>query len=97
MTAVAFHPEARAELAAASRWYSKEQSGLGRQFRQEVQTALSRIVQAPEAFGVVDGDVRCHLLHHFPYGVLYQVHAGRIFVVAVMYLHREPEYWEHRV
>ncbi len=97
MKAVAFHPDARAELAVAARWYNQEKSGLGKQFRQEAKAAISRIVQAPEAFGVIGGDVRCHILHRFPYGVLYQIHAGRIFVVAVMHLHRDPEYWEQRV
>lgn len=97
MKAVAFHPEARDELAAAARWYHKERPGLGRQFRQEAKAAISRIVQDPEAFGIIGGDVRCHILHRFPYGILHQVHADHIFVVAVMYLHRDPEYWEHRV
>jgi plasmid stabilization system protein ParE len=97
MRGVAFHPEARAELAAAARWYNKQRSGLGGQFRQEAMAAISRILQGPEAFGVIGGDVRCHILHRFPYGILYQIQPGRIFVVAVMHLHRDPEYWEHRV
>ena len=97
MKAVAFHPEARAELAAAARWYDKERPGLGRQFRQEAKAAISRIAQSPEAFGVIDDNVRCQILHRFPYGILYQVHADHIFVVTVMHLHRDPEYWEHRV
>jgi toxin ParE1/3/4 len=97
MKAADFHPEARAELVAAARWYDKQQPGLGRRFRREARAAVLRIVQAPETFGVIGGNVRCHVLHRFPYGILYQVHADRVYVVAVMHLHRDPEYWEHRV
>ena len=96
MKDVIFHPEARAELSAAAHWYERELAGLGRQFREETRAAISRVAQAPEASGAIGGDIRCHLLHRFPYGVLYQVHVDHIFVVAVMHLHRDPEYWRHR-
>jgi len=97
MKTIRFHPEAKAELAAAVRWYEGQLPGLGGQFRAEAKAAVSRIAQAPEAFGAVGDDIRCHILHRFPYGLLYQVHADHIFVVAVMHLHRDPQYWENRV
>lgn len=97
MKTVIFHPEAKAELTAAGRWYERKQPGLGKQFRQDAKAAISRITQSPEAFGIIGDEVRCHILHRFPYGILYQVYANRIFVVAVMHLHRNPEYWADRV
>ena len=97
MKGVSFHPEARAEFAAAVRWYENERSGLGHDFRQEAKAAIEATAQAPEAYGILRDDIRCHMLQRFPYGILYQVHAGQILVVAVMHLHRAPEYWQDRV
>jgi plasmid stabilization system protein ParE len=97
MTTIVFHPEAKAEFAAAARWYSDVSPGLGKQFRRETKATVSRIARAPQAFSVLRDDIRCHMLHRFPYGLLYQVHADHILVVAVMHLHREPDYWVHRV
>lgn len=97
MKRAVFHPEARAEVVSAARWYETELSGLGSQFRDEIRAAISRIQRAPEAFGILDDDIRCHILHRFPYGVLYQVRVDQILIVAIMHLHRDPHYWEHRV
>jgi mRNA-degrading endonuclease RelE of RelBE toxin-antitoxin system len=97
VTRIIFHREAKAELRAAARWYNQELPGLGRDFREESKAAVARIVAAPEAFGILYEDVRCHQLHRFPYGILYQIQPDRIFVVAVMHLHREPDYWKDRV
>jgi len=33
----------------------------------------------------------------FPYGILYSLLDQDIVVVAVMHLHRKPDYWEKRV
>ena len=92
-----FHHEAQADLSSAARWYEDQSAGLGRQFREEARAAISRILEAPEAFGAIEGEIRCHILHRFPYGVLYQIHADRVFIAAVMHLHRDPEYWRHRL
>jgi toxin ParE1/3/4 len=97
MKKAVFHPEAKAELISAARWYESELPGLGTQFREEIRAAISRIQRTPEAFGIVGDGIRCHILHRFPYGVLYQVHLDQILIVAVMHLHRDPHYWEHRV
>lgn len=32
----------------------------------------------------------------FPYGVLYAQENSHLFIVAIMHLHREPDYWKHR-
>ena len=92
-----FHPEAQAELTQSARWYNVERRGLGREFRSECRKAISRIRQSPEAFGVLRGNLRCHLVHRFPFGILYEVQPNEVFIVAVMHLHREPDYWAGRL
>lgn len=92
-----FHSEARLELAEAARWYNSQSRGLGSNLRREVKAAVARIVENPEWFGVLEDDVRCCLVHRFPYGVLYEVRPDRVLIVAVMHLHRTPGYWKSRV
>jgi hypothetical protein len=46
---------------------------------------------------VLEGDIRRALVHRFPYGVLYAEEENRIWIVAVMNLHRQPDYWRERL
>lgn len=97
MTGVAFHPEAEAEMLASAVWYEGRCAGLGLDFLGEVESAVSRIAASPEAWAIVTGDIRRHLVHRFPFGILYRADRNRIYILAVMHLHREPHYWEHRI
>jgi hypothetical protein len=92
-----FHSEARLELAEAARWYSAQSRGLGSDLRREVKAAVARIVANPERFGILEEDIRCCLVHRFPYGILFAIRPDRILIVAVMHLHRAPGYWKSRV
>ena len=79
-----FHSEARLELAEAVRWYNSQSLGLGSNLRREVKAAVARIVANPEWFGILGDDIRCCLVHHFPYGILYEIRPDRVFIVAVI-------------
>jgi toxin ParE1/3/4 len=97
MKIIIFHPEAKTELRLSAKWYHSQQKGLGGEFRAEVEAAVSRIQTSPEAFGMIKDEIRCHMVHRFPYGVLYKIYPDSIYIVAVMHLHREPEYWKNRL
>ncbi len=97
MTLVVFHPEAEAEMRASARWYEARSPGLGTLFLGEIESAVARIAANPEAWAAVKDKVRRHLVHRFPFGVLYRAEGERIFILSVMHLHREPEYWKHRM
>ena len=92
-----FHSEARLELAEAARWYNSQSRGLGSDLRREVKAAVARIVANPEWFGILEDDIRCCLVHRFPYGILYEIRPDCVLIVAVMHLHRAPGYWKSRV
>ncbi|HHJ39123.1 MAG: plasmid stabilization protein [Methylothermaceae bacteria B42] len=91
-----FHPEAEEELNEAIDYYEEIEPGLGYDFALEVFSAISRAVEFPKAWAVLEGDVRRSLVSRFPYGVLYSEVDNEIFVLAVMNLHREPGYWKKR-
>ena len=62
-----------------------------------VEDAISRVVEAPMRWRVIEEDVRRCLTRVFLYGVLYTIEADFILIVAVMHCSREPGYWKGRV
>lgn len=91
-----FHPEALSEFQESAVFYESQQAGLGARFIAAVQSAVDRIVAAPQSCRVMEENVRRCLTRVFPYAVLYTVENDCIVIVAVMHCHREPGYWYHR-
>jgi plasmid stabilization system protein ParE len=92
-----FHPEAEAEFIAAIDYYEEKQSGLGYDFAREVYTGIKSIIEHPQTWPVLDGEIRRRLIGRFPYGILYSDEGQKIFILAVMHLRREPNYWKKRI
>ena len=91
-----FHPEAKQELNEAIEYYENIDPGLGRDFALEIYSAIERAVDFPKTWTVMESEVRRSLVRRFPYGVLYFEENDGIFVVAVMNLHRKPDFWKYR-
>ena len=92
----AFHPDAKTEFFAAIEYYEREEAGLGFDFSVEVFSAIQNIVDYPTAWSMVGSDVHRCLVNRFPYGVLYSIEEKQIYILAVMHLHRDPDYWKER-
>jgi plasmid stabilization system protein ParE len=80
----------------AAAYYETQQSDLGRRFLASVQDAINRIVLNPRLYPVVERDVHRCLTKTFPFGVLFREHSDQVVIMAVMHLHREPDYWKNR-
>ena len=93
---VRFLSIAERELADAFDYYDREKPGLGLEFIVEVDAAIQRIVEFPEAWPKVSDRVRRCRTRRFPFGVLYQLRHQEILVVAIMDLRRDPESWKDR-
>lgn len=91
-----FHPDAEIELIQAIEYYEQCSKGLGQDFAIEVYASIERIITYPKAWSVIDEEIRRALVKRFPYGVLYAEDSNEIFIVAVMNLHRNPDYWKYR-
>jgi hypothetical protein len=91
-----FHPEAKDEFNEAIEYYEDCESGLGYDFSIEVHAAKQNIVNYPTAWPIVEEDVRRCLVNRFPYGIIYSIERGEIFILAVMHLRRHPDYWKTR-
>lgn len=92
-----FLPPAKTEVREASRYYNKARKGLGAEFRHEIELALQRIVRLPTSGQALSRNSRRHLVDRFPYGIVYQIRDDEILIVAVMHLHRDPNYWQDRL
>jgi len=92
-----FHPEAEAEFNNAIEYYEECEKSLGYDFAIEVDSAIERAASHPKAWPLIEDEIRRALVRRFPYGVLYSEEAEELFIIAVMHLHRDPDYWKHRV
>ncbi len=92
-----FHPQADEEYAAAAAHYAAIDPELGGRFYDEIERLIADACAAPHRFRRLDGDVRRHLGEDFPYAILYLDEPDHIWIVAVMPLKRDPDYWQHRL
>jgi plasmid stabilization system protein ParE len=82
------------EVEAASRFYESNRSGLGREFLDEIDATVQRILANPEAWQVLEDGIRRCRLKRFPYGIIYtRIENGTVLIVSVMHLHRRPSSW----
>jgi len=91
-----FHPEAEAEFREAIEYYEDRESGLGYDFSIEVFAAIQNIIRYPISWPVLEENVRRCLVSRFPYGIVYSIEQGEIFILAVMHLRRHPDSWKNR-
>ena len=92
-----FHPKAEWEFLDASEYYSGIDSLLGARFDHEIQRMLDVISQDPHLHARVSGDARRIFSMRFPYALIYLPRGDHVWIVAVMHLHRDPNYWVERV
>ncbi|HKY29470.1 MAG TPA: type II toxin-antitoxin system RelE/ParE family toxin [Pyrinomonadaceae bacterium] len=91
-----FHPHAQLEYREAASFYENRSAGLGVAFTLDVEETITRIVEAPERWRIIEDDVRRCLTRTFPYGILYTIEPESILIIAVMHLRRQPGYWRSR-
>jgi len=94
MMRVEFLASAEAEFEDAIAWYNTQGEGLGFEFAAEVRRTLERIIQYPEAWSPLSKRTRRCRTSKFPYGVIYQIRAETILIVAIMHLSKAPKTWE---
>ena len=91
-----FHPDAEEEFNHAIHYYHDCRKGLGYEFVVEVYLAIERARAYPKAWHIIEGDIRRSLVNKFPFGILYSEEGNELFIIAVMHLHKKPDYWKKR-
>jgi len=94
---VIFLPEAEQEMLESAIYYQSKASGLGIDYLSEVERAVKSIAESPNAWPILEGELRRCLIRRFPFGILYRVEPNEIVVVAVAHLRRRPGYWRERI
>lgn len=94
---IQYHPEVSTEIDEAFDWYESQKSGLGRNFIEDAENTVHRILNFPELHPVIAKNLRRAILPVFPYGIIYSVEEDIIKVYAVAHLHRLPRYWKKRI
>jgi len=94
--AVLLKPEARADVAAAARWYRDLEPQLARRFLSATGAAIQAAAEHATAHPIVDSPRRIRL-RVFPYRVLYLVEPEQIVVFAVLHDKRDHRVWHERL
>jgi len=96
MYEIEFHHDANEEMKAATVYYEERVTELGSDFLDEIEQGVNRIRQFPLLWSIYEGEYRRYLLKRFPYGLIYRIETEKIFIIAVVHLHRKPRYWKGR-
>ncbi len=91
-----FHPEAEAEFYEAIDNYESGEHGLGYDFSTEVFATIQNILTYPNACPHVAREGWDRLVTQFHHGVSHRIEHGDIFILAIMHLRRNPDYWQTR-
>ena len=68
---VRFVAAAKAGLDAILRYYEKQPPGLGADFLDEVTSAVNQIAEFPDAWQLLEPEIRRYRINRFPYGIVY--------------------------
>jgi plasmid stabilization system protein ParE len=95
MTDYRFISSALAELKQATLYYEEKENGLGKNFLDEVDATVARILTHPQAWHPLSPRTRRCRTHRFPFGLIYQIRPNEILILSVMDLRRDPTRWKH--
>lgn len=94
---VTVHPQARAELQEARRWYDERSPLSATAFAHAVDKAVAKILESPTKFPLADHKTRKLRLQRFPFTIFYLLTSSEIVIVAVAHQKRRPGYWSDRM
>jgi plasmid stabilization system protein ParE len=89
-------PATLQDIADALDWYEERRLGLGDQFLDCVDHAMSQAREHPLRHRTLVHDVRVVLVKRFPYLLLYRVAGDAVVVVACFHARRDPRQWRRR-
>lgn len=79
-------------------WYEERKAGLGKEFREAVEAAISTIQKHPFAFPIVHAShLRKARVKKFPYTIFFTIQPNQILVYSVFHTSRNPIVWRGRV
>ena len=93
-----FHPAAKAEHLEQIAYFEEQQTGLGRRYLTEVESAIARACAAPRQHRLENApDLRRIIVHGFPFAILFREVDGIVQILAIAHYRRRPRYWLARL
>lgn len=66
-------------------------------FYDEIERLIGDVRRASLLYRRIRGPIRRHFSTAFPNAILYEDRPDHVRIVAVMPMHRDPDYWLHRI
>ena len=85
-------PAAWLDLVDAMIWYDEKRSDLGREFFNDFEKSINRIIENPKAFKEITKEVRIIPTKRFPYKIFYTVSENTIFIIAIFHAKRSNSF-----
>ena len=86
-----YHPDAAEELVESAQFYESRVPGLGLEFLDEIDRAVTLIASAPEQYILVRGNIRRFSIKRFPYAIYYRILPGVLRVLVIKHHSRHPD------
>ena len=97
MTKIVVERNAEIDILEAFVWYEDQEPDLGKAFIAEVDAAVERIRENPNAFPAVYQLVRRILIRRFPYCIYFQVRTDAVVIFACIHASRSARTWRSRL
>ncbi len=81
--------EAEQDMTESFEYYEEQQSGLGAEFLDEVESYFNQLINYPEHYQKNE-EIRTAVLHRFPHKIIYEVEKEFVVVYAVFHSKRNP-------
>ena len=89
--------DAKIDLSDASKWYERQQKGLGKRFLNEIRESFDIICTNPTSFQIRYDEYRIYFTKIFPYSIHYKyvVTKNEIHIKAIFHTAQNPQNWEY--
>lgn len=91
------HPECRAEIADALRWYREKDPRVGANLRDAINHAAENVRRLPGTWPTYLFQTRRFLVSGFSYSFVYRENGSFIQVIALAHAKQRPGYWRDRL
>ena len=84
--------EAIVDIQEAFEWYEKQQTGLGFDLIDEIESGYMKISRHPLHYTAINGRFRRLKLNRFPYLIIYEIEGDTVIINSFRHTRRKPKY-----
>jgi plasmid stabilization system protein ParE len=94
-----FISDAKNDILQSYLWYEKQATGLGIEFSECIEEALSKLSKQPLNYPIVHDTYRRILIHRFPYAIFFEYikHKHQCVIYSVFHCSQSPKKWIGRL